>query len=135
FMDVARGFSSPLSTTVQQGTLTKATINYTQTENKSAGTFVQEELNWQRRLFITGAMRFDANSAFGSAFKSEKYPKVSATWTVSDEPFWHVGFINSLRLRSAFGASGRQPDTFAKVSLFQVAAGPVGSSALVGSGS
>ena len=134
FENVARGFSSPLSTTVNQGTLSKSTITYEQTQNKSGGMFVQEELNWQRRLFITGALRFDGNSAFGSALNLEMYPKISGTWTVSDEPFWNVGFINSLRFRTAFGASGRQPDTFARVTRYAVTQGPVGSSALQGAG-
>jgi TonB-linked SusC/RagA family outer membrane protein len=134
FENVARGFSSPLSSTVNQGTLSKATITYEQTQNKSGGFFVQEELNWNRRLFITGALRFDGNSAFGSALNLEMYPKISGTWTVSDEPFWQVGWINSLRIRTAFGASGRQPDTFARVTRYQVTQGPVGSSALQGAG-
>jgi TonB-linked SusC/RagA family outer membrane protein len=134
FENVARGFASPLSTTVNQGTLSKMTVTYEQTQNKSGGMFVQEELNWQRRLFITGALRFDGNSAFGSALNLEMYPKVSGTWTVSDEPFWNVEWINSLRIRTAFGASGRQPDTFAKVTRYAVTQGPVGSSALTGAG-
>ena len=134
FENVARGFSSPLSSTVNQGTLAKSTITYEQTQNKSGGFFVQEELNWQRRLFITGALRFDGNSAFGSALNLEMYPKISGTWTVSDEPFFQVGWINSLRFRTAFGASGRQPDTFAKVTRYSVTAGPIGTSALVGAG-
>jgi hypothetical protein len=135
FTNVARGFASPLSTTVNQGTLPKAAIQYEQEQNKSAGFYVQEELNWNQRFFITGALRFDGNSAFGEALDPEIYPKVSATWTISDEDFWNVEAVNSLRFRAAYGSSGRQPTTFARITRYKIAEGPVGNPAFAQSGS
>ena len=38
------------------------------------------------------------------------YPKLSASWVVSEEPFWPANsYVNSLKLRAAYGESGRQP--------------------------
>ena len=131
FATTGRGFASPLSRTVNQTPVSKSTINYQFVENKSAGFYVQEELNLNQRLFITGALRFDDNSAFGSALDPEIYPKLAATWTLSDESFFSsVPLINSLRLRSAWGTSGRQPDAFARVTRFAVVGGPSGTTAL-----
>src|SRR5690606_21153266 len=53
------------------------------------------------------------------------------TWTVSDESFWGVDMISSLRVRGAWGKAGRQPDTFAGTNLYGVVAGPGGHSSLL----
>lgn len=81
------------------------------TESRSIGSYVEQEMGLKERLFITGAVRFDDNSAFGSNFNLVTYPKASVSWIVSDEPFWHSSFLNTFRLRGAFGASGQQPGT------------------------
>jgi TonB dependent receptor len=55
-------------------------------------------------------LRFDRNSAFGKNLGTVMYPKLSASWVVSDETFFPAtGWLNQLRLRSAYGASGVQP--------------------------
>jgi TonB-linked SusC/RagA family outer membrane protein len=125
-----QGFPSPLSRTVNQTPPANSTLGYEFEENKSVGLYVQEELSWQDRIFVTAAMRFDDNSAFGSEFSLEKYPKVSAAWVVSEEGFWNFDLINSLRLRGAWGKAGRQPSTFAGSNQYSVIAGPNGTSAL-----
>ena len=43
----------------------------------------QEELSFNDRIFVTGAVSFDDNSAFGAELSPEMYPKISATWTLS----------------------------------------------------
>jgi outer membrane receptor protein involved in Fe transport len=83
----------------------------TTVESRSIGTFVEQEISLRERLFVTGALRFDDNSAFGQNFDATVYPKVSASWLLSDEPFFHAGFINTLRLRGAYGVAGQQPGT------------------------
>jgi TonB-linked SusC/RagA family outer membrane protein len=87
-------------------------------DNTTVGMFFQQQFAWNNRLFITGALRGDDNSAFGSAYKFVTYPKVSATWVMSEESFWHVPYVNTFKLRSAYGASGRQPDAFAAIRTF-----------------
>jgi TonB-linked SusC/RagA family outer membrane protein len=89
-------------------------------ENKSLGIYLQQEIAFRDRIFLTAAVRGDDNSAFGTNFDAAIYPKFSATWVVSDESFWTFGdVVNSLRLRSAWGKSGRQPDTFAAVTIYK----------------
>lgn len=78
-------------------------------ESRSLGSYVEQEFGLKERLFITGALRFDGSSAFGKNFAATTYPKASASWLLSDEPFYHLGAINTLRLRGAYGASGRMP--------------------------
>ncbi len=81
--------------------------------NTTVGGYAQEQFAWNDRLFLTGALRVDNNSAFGENFKWITYPKVSGSWVVSDEPFWHSNIVNSLHLRAAYGESGRAPNVFA----------------------
>ncbi|MGH7664159.1 MAG: TonB-dependent receptor domain-containing protein [Gemmatimonadaceae bacterium] len=92
--------------------------------NTTLGAFVQEQLAWQDRIFITGAVRFDNNSAFGNDFDLATYPKLAASWVLSEEPFWNLGWVNTLRLRGAFGASGQQPEAFSALRTFRPTTGP-----------
>jgi TonB-linked SusC/RagA family outer membrane protein len=78
-------------------------------ESRSLGSYVEQELGINERLFVTGALRFDGSSSFGKDFSTTTYPKASVSWLVSDEPFFQLSALNTLRLRGAFGASGRQP--------------------------
>ena len=74
-------------------------------------------------LPMTAAVRADDNSAFGQNFDRVYYPKYSASWVVSEEPFWKFGAINTLKLRTAFGVSGLQPDVFTALRTFQPVTG------------
>ncbi|PYO64887.1 MAG: hypothetical protein DMD71_12095, partial [Gemmatimonadetes bacterium] len=61
---------------------------------------------------MTGALRRDKNSSFGKNFGFITYPKVGGSWVVSEEPFFpQPAWLNSLRLRVAYGQSGIQPGT------------------------
>jgi TonB-linked SusC/RagA family outer membrane protein len=75
-------------------------------ENAKVGVFVQQKVGFNDRLFLTGAVRADDASAFGSNFNAILYPKFSASWVVADRPW---GPFSTARLRGAFGESGLQP--------------------------
>jgi len=92
--------------------------------NTTLGFFVQQQMGWRDRLFLTGAVRVDNNSAFGKDVKLVTYPKISGSWVVSDESFWHIGAIDQFRLRSAYGLSGQQPDAFAALQTYVPSTGP-----------
>lgn len=80
------------------------------TLQKTLGLFLEEALAFRDRLFVTLAARTDQNSAFGTKFQRVIYPKASVSWLVSEEDFFpKMGWMNSLRLRGAYGASGVQP--------------------------
>jgi TonB-linked SusC/RagA family outer membrane protein len=91
--------------------------------NTTIGLYAQQQFGLNDRMFLTGAVRVDNNSAFGEDFDFATYPKVSATWVISEEPFWKLGAINTLKLRSAFGVSGLQPDVFTALRTFAPATG------------
>lgn len=94
------------------GAATTTSVEQT-TEQRTVGLFVEEQVIFRDRLFVTGAIRSDRGSAFGAALDAVVYPKLSVSWLVSDEQFFNVGsqWISSLRLRGAWGESGVQPGT------------------------
>jgi TonB-dependent starch-binding outer membrane protein SusC len=79
-------------------------------ENKLFGAYLGQQFAFRDRLFLSGSLRGDQNSAFGADIGFVMYPSISASWVISEEGFFpEIGFLNSLRLRSAFGQSGLKP--------------------------
>ena len=97
-------------TTVTGGATRSGTEDYV--ANATVGMFVQQEAAWNNRVFVTAALRGDDNSAFGKDFSAAYYPKLSGSWVISEEPWFRMPLLESLRLRGALGAAGTQPGTF-----------------------
>jgi hypothetical protein len=107
----------PGATTVTAGAVKGA--DETTTESRTLGGYVEQRLSFNDRLFLTGGVRSDRNSAFGADFDRVFYPKLSASWVISDEPFFPTPrILDQLRLRAAYGASGVQPGTTDAVPYF-----------------
>ena len=93
-------------------------------QDATLGFFLQEQVGINDRLFLTAAVRADDNSAFGQNFDRVVYPKFSASWVVSEEPFWRLPVLNALKLRAAYGESGKQPLTYSALQTYASATGP-----------
>jgi TonB-dependent SusC/RagA subfamily outer membrane receptor len=81
-------------------------------ERRTLGYYGQEQIGISDRLFLTGSLRADASSAFGSEVRWQWFPKVGAAWNISDYDFWRSSLsriANTARLRAAYGFSGGQP--------------------------
>ncbi len=79
-------------------------------EKRTLGYYVEEVLSINDKLFITGGIRRDAASAFGKDFRSVNYPKLGASWLVSEQGFFpKASWLNTLRVRGTYGASGQIP--------------------------
>ncbi|HEY7235692.1 MAG TPA: SusC/RagA family TonB-linked outer membrane protein [Gemmatimonadaceae bacterium] len=127
----AQGTTFPAEpiTTVTGGSSRTATETYL--ANATVGMYVQEEAAWKNRLFLVAALRGDDNSTFGKDFKAAYYPKVSGSWVVSEEPWFHVPLMSDLRLRAALGAAGTQPGTFDAQRLYDPSVGYLNNPGLV----
>ncbi len=77
----------------------------------NGGFFFQEEIGFADKLFVTGGVRFDGFSTFGEDYGMAVYPKVSLAYNVSDEGFWPEWW-DAMKLRAAWGESGRAPGVF-----------------------
>lgn len=105
----AQGLSLPPgATTVTAGAILSA--DESSSESRTVGAFFEENIAYRDLLFVTGAIRSDRNSAFGRNFKTVIYPKLSVSWVASEVKALHApSWMNQLRLRTAYGASGVQP--------------------------
>lgn len=116
------GFPTPgltaLSSTARTSVSEDGLIN-----NTTVGMYVQEQLSWRRRLYLTLGLRGDDNSAFGSEFEAAYYPKAGVAWVLSDEPFWPGSSSDMFRLRASYGQSGQQPTAFAALRRYLPATG------------
>ena len=108
-------------TTVTGGATRSGSEDYV--ANATVGMFVQQQVAWNNRVFVTAALRGDDNSAFGKSFSAAYYPKLSASWVMSEENWWKVPFVEDFRLRAALGAAGTQPGTFDAARLYDPSVG------------
>jgi TonB-linked SusC/RagA family outer membrane protein len=90
----------------------RTTSSETGEEDVTIGSFVDQTFALWDRLFLTGALRVDAGSGFGTNYQAAVYPKASLSWVVFQAPH------PTLRLRAAFGESGVQPPRGASLTLF-----------------
>jgi TonB-linked SusC/RagA family outer membrane protein len=92
------------------GTNARFSVGESYTDFRQVGTFLQQQVSFDDRVFFTGALRGDDNSAFGQDFGLIFYPSVSASWVISEEGFFpDSDLLSSLRLRAAYGRSGLRP--------------------------
>jgi len=125
YTNIENDFTSASGTNLPPGAqtvgaaATRLGSNGLETATKTLGVYAQEQFGVRDRLFITAAARSDQNSAFGTNFQNVVYPKLSASWIASDESFFpKFDWLNQLRLRMAYGASGVQPGATSSLQTF-----------------
>lgn len=104
-------FSGP-----QEPTLTSGARSTVTGDNRirvaTGGVFGQAVFDVKDQLFITAGVRVDGHSAFGENYGLQVYPKVSASYVLSDYDFWPTEWWNTFRVRAAIGESGQAPGAF-----------------------
>lgn len=93
-------------------------------EDATLGLYAQEQVGWNDRLYATAAIRADDNSAFGQNFDRVYYPKFSLSFIPIEGASSRVPYLNALKLRAAYGESGKQPITFSALQTYTSATGP-----------
>lgn len=88
----------------------------------NAGFFFQEVLGLNDRLFVTAGLRVDGNSAFGNDYGLQPYPKLSASYVISDQDYW-PSWWSVMKLRAAVGESGRAPGPFDALRSYRASTG------------
>jgi TonB-linked SusC/RagA family outer membrane protein len=97
-------------------------------ENSTLGVYAQQQFGWKDKLYLTGAVRVDNNSAFGDNFDLIAYPKVSLSYIAKENS---EGFFNTLKLRAAYGQAGQQPVAFAALRSWAAVTGGDGAGAVI----
>lgn len=98
--DALQGFDMSSSTlTAVNGTLT--------TDDHLISYFARAEYGFDDRYLITGSLRRDGSSRFGSNRRWGTFPAVSVAWRVSNEAFWSEDWkVNQLKFRLSYGING-----------------------------
>ncbi|MBL8989797.1 MAG: SusC/RagA family TonB-linked outer membrane protein [Gemmatimonadetes bacterium] len=117
-------FVAPGLETVLATAITTSSEDYI--ENSTLGVYAQQQFGWKDKFYLTGAVRVDNNSAFGDNFDLIAYPKISGSYIAKEGG---EGFLNTLKLRAAYGQSGQQPVAFAAIRSWRAVTGGDGSAA------
>lgn len=82
------------------------------TEQRQYGYLSQLQIGNQNKRFLQLGVRIDRNSSFGDQAPSFVLPKIGGSWAISEEDFFSPlsGIVNTLRLRAAYGTTGRSPN-------------------------
>jgi len=86
----------------------------TRFKERSAGFFLEQQFGFNERLYVTVGARADGHSAFGEDVDYVLYPKIDASYLLSESSFWNDNW-GTLRLRAAYGQAGQQPGAFSAV--------------------
>ncbi|GET46167.1 SusC/RagA family TonB-linked outer membrane protein [Capnocytophaga felis] len=70
--------------------------------------FSRLQLNWRNKYHLMVSARYDGSSKFLPENRWGVFPAASLGWTVSEEEFFKVSFINDLKLRASIGYTGNQ---------------------------
>jgi TonB-linked SusC/RagA family outer membrane protein len=93
--------------TTINGAATKLDPRYTSDERQIFGGFLQQTFGYKNLFFLTAAGRIDGSTSFPQDTRTYFYPKLSASWSLSDMDFWKEdSWFTSARLRASWGLAG-----------------------------
>jgi TonB-dependent SusC/RagA subfamily outer membrane receptor len=102
-------FAGPGISTVSAASTTFGAERYTHAVQ--IGGLAQNRFSFGDRLFSTVGIRIDGNSAFGSGYGYQTYPKVDVAYNL-DKYSWLPKAVSTLKLRAALGTAGKSPGPF-----------------------
>ena len=109
----ASGYGLLPGTASLAGTSQQFAVNEINQYARTYGLLIQEQLGLRDRLFLTGSVRGDRNSAFGQNLGFVTYPSGQLSYVISDEPWFPKGaLLSQFKLRTAYGQSGLRPGVF-----------------------
>ncbi|HEU4640831.1 MAG TPA: SusC/RagA family TonB-linked outer membrane protein [Gemmatimonadaceae bacterium] len=75
-----------------------------------------------RKFTISTGLRLDGSSSFGNNVKLPVFPKLGASWLISEEPFFPFkNFFDVFRVRAAYGRAGVWPGPADQLRLYTTA--------------
>jgi len=93
-------------------TITNLDIRNPATSEKDNGVnfnsyFGRAIYSFKDKYILTGVIRRDGSSRFGSNYRYGTFPAVSAAWRLSDEPFMKsLSWVTDLKIRGGYGTMG-----------------------------
>lgn len=80
---------------------------YTSDLHKLTSLFSRLNYNYKEKYLVTGVIRRDGSSRFGSNNKFGVFPSFSAGWVLTQEDFWKTNsLVNTIKIRGGYGVTG-----------------------------
>lgn len=99
FEDASMNFSVPAANRVAGG--------YENQPYRLNSYFGRVTYDYEGKYLLTGILRVDGSSRFGSNNRYGKFPSVSVGWVPTREDFWQVNnVLNFLKIRASYGING-----------------------------
>ncbi|HEU4588171.1 MAG TPA: TonB-dependent receptor [Gemmatimonadales bacterium] len=117
----AFGADIPPGTSSFTGAAGERAMSEYRTDQTSFGWYVEPALH-NGRLYLSTGLRLDGGNTYGSHISLATFPKVSASYLLSDEPWFPDALkfaFGTLRLRAAYGHAGVEPGIGDALRLFQ----------------
>ena len=85
-------------------------VSITSNDTYSTADALMARLNYiyKGKYHLTGAWRRDGYSAFGQANPRANFGSAAAAWTISEEDFFDVSWLDMLKLRLSYGDNGNR---------------------------
>jgi TonB-linked SusC/RagA family outer membrane protein len=91
---------------------------------RDMGFFVGADLDYKDRYILSGLVRRDGSSLFGSGNRWQTFGRVAAAWITSREPWWPASNALSLfKLRASQGTTGQRPRFSAQYETYTIGTG------------
>ncbi|WP_282124531.1 SusC/RagA family TonB-linked outer membrane protein [Algibacter mikhailovii] len=81
------------------------------TQNRTLAYNFMFNYQFSDRYILSGGIRSEGNSKFGSSYRYGTFPSIAAKWIISDESFLEsADWIDELGLRASYGENGNSPN-------------------------
>ncbi|MDQ3950034.1 MAG: SusC/RagA family TonB-linked outer membrane protein [Gemmatimonadota bacterium] len=129
YQSQGRGYGLPPGAETPNAARLRESWEFT-TERKTYGFYLEEQVGWRERLFVTAGARLDQHSAFGREATNTVYPRGAVSYVISEESFFpRMDWLGRLRLRAAVGQAGVEPTSIAALRFLGARAYPAGTAA------
>jgi len=99
------------------------------TDTYSTGNAIMGRINYGLldKYMLTASIRRDGYSAFGKDNQYATFPSAALAWTVSKEDFFHISWMDFLKVRASYGLNGNRDigiyDSLSKLSVVKYLSG------------
>jgi TonB-linked SusC/RagA family outer membrane protein len=102
------------------GTSDEQEVGGSRIENSGISYFSNASYSFDSKYYLSASIRRDASSKFGADNKWATFSSFSLGYTLSNEDFFNVSWINNLKLRASYGETGNSGiSSYASKGLYQ----------------
>ncbi|MCK7590669.1 TonB-dependent receptor [Subsaxibacter sp. CAU 1640] len=93
---------------IVDGVVTSSLVNVSdgRNENRWYSLFGRLQYDYKSKYLFSAMIRRDASTKFGPNNRIGNFPSFSGGWVISNEDFFNVDLINSLKIRGSWGITG-----------------------------